>query len=41
MVSLYRNDPTLHKIDRWLVFQTLYIYIYIYIFIDIQLYQEG
>ena len=25
IVSLYRNDPTPHKIDRWLVFQTLYI----------------
>ena len=30
IVSLYRNDPTPRKIDRWLVFQTLYIYIYIY-----------
>jgi hypothetical protein len=28
IVSLYRNDPTPRKIDRWLVFQTLYIYIY-------------
>ena len=27
IVSLYRNDPTPRKIDRWLVFQTLYIYI--------------
>jgi hypothetical protein len=26
---LYRNDPTPCNIDRWLVFQTLYIYIYI------------
>jgi hypothetical protein len=26
IVSLYRNDPTPRKIDRWLVFQTLYIY---------------
>jgi hypothetical protein len=26
----YRNDPTPRKIDRWLVFQTLYKYIYIY-----------
>jgi hypothetical protein len=24
IVSLYRNDPTPRKIDRWLVFQTLY-----------------
>ena len=30
IVSLYRNDPTPRNIDRWLVFQTLYIYIYIY-----------
>ena len=33
IVSLYRSDPTPRKIDRWLVFQTLYIYIYIYIYI--------
>ena len=25
MVSLYRNDPTLRKIDRWLIFQTIKI----------------
>ena len=27
IVSLYRNDPTPRKIDRWLVLQTLHIHI--------------
>jgi hypothetical protein len=29
IVSLYRNDPTPRKIDRWLVVQTMYIYVYL------------
>ena len=35
IVSLYRNDPTPRKIDRWLVVQTMYIYVFIYNYVFI------
>jgi hypothetical protein len=41
IVSLYRNDLTPRKIDRWLVFQTLYIYTVKYFVIYIQGYGHG